>query len=312
MYAGKAHGTFSFEPEILKGSVTSHLSGHPEGSLRTGSVFRSISKYIATNPEVEMFQFENVTNLASKPSGKDPTGDNKKRKVAGPSNLSAVCYILEKEAGMWSHVFQVDSRSFGSGQQRQRLYGSCFRMRDLHMSIESAHELLTSTMGLLVGVRACHPDEYLLAENSPEIQIERGMHLMRSSQDDIALFCKEGSTSFRIDALFQCGGTLPCAFKFQRGGPKTAGRRLKAHSSDPTPPSPGAKWVKTHADEFRRRGEDRPLITFFLMHSLTDTDVYAEVAFVDGRGIPPYAYIIYILSIVFIHNNTLYIYTLFL
>ena len=158
---------------------------------------------------------------------------------------------------MWSHVFQVDSRSFGSGQQRQRLYGSCFRFRDLHMPVQSAKDLLSETMSLLSGVSTCHPDEYLLPENSAELQVERGLHLMRSYGNETALFCKQGQDSFHIDALFRCGGALPCDFSrnlTRQGAPSK--RVLKPCRSDSCPPSPGSKWVRNHAEAFRQSGED--------------------------------------------------------
>ncbi len=215
-----------------------------QGSLRTGSVFRAISKYLSMNPKVQFFQFENVVALANKPvphSTPDANG-SKKRKQVGPSNLSAVCYILEKEAGMWSHVWQVDAREFGSGQQRQRLYGSCFKMEQLHMTLESAHSLLSSTMNQLVGVSPCHPDEYLMQETSKIVQAERSLHVLQAVPN--ASPSLSGLGSLGIQALFQSNGALPGALGH---GLNKKRRCLKKNPSD-TVPSPKAKWVHIHSD----------------------------------------------------------------
>lgn len=245
-----------------------------QGSLRTGSVFRAISKYLARNPKVRFFQFENVVALANKPvpqSTPDANG-SKKRKQIGPSNLSAVCYILEKEAGMWSHVWQVDAREFGSGQQRQRLYGSCFKMEQLHMTLESAHSLLSSTMNQLVGVSPCHPDEYLMQETSKIVQAERSLQVLQ------AVPSVSGHGSLDIQALFQSNGALPCALGHAINKRK---RCLKRNPSD-TAPSPKAKWVNVHSEAFRARGEEtwKKLVSIYCLNQHTMPDLSMGVCLV--------------------------------
>ena len=202
-----------------------------QGSLRTGSVFRAIARYLATS-ETEVFQFENVTTLAAKPIGKADGS------VLGPSNLSAVVAVLRHEAKMWSHVWQLDSRDFGSGQQRQRLWGSCFRLQDLHMSESAAHDLLNSTMDTLVGVEPCHPSEYLLGENEETIKGERSRQALR------ALVSQDNKVRLNVDTLFQTGGAVSVV--------GTKKPRLCKQSSNPSPPS--AKWVQNHAKAFRDQG----------------------------------------------------------
>ena len=218
--------------------------------MRTGAVFRSIAKYLAENDKVSFFQFENVVALANKPSAPASTDDacskKQNQKVAGPSNLSAVCYVLDKQCDMWSHVWQVDSRDFGSGQQRQRLYGSCFKKNMLSMTLTKAHAICSETMKLLVGVEPCHPTEYLLPETSGVLQAEQSLQLMRSLPAEAFLLgdSKEPSSSatWSIAQLFQSHGTLPCALN------------VANKTSDPA--SPKSRWVQVHADAFRQRGEE--------------------------------------------------------
>ena len=197
-------------------------------------MFRAIARYLGVN-EVETFQFENVIALANKPM--------KQGKEMGPSNLSAVCAVLHHEAQMWTHVWHLDSREFGSGQQRQRLWGCGFRTKDLQLSLSAAHDLLDSTMNSLVGVGPCHPSEYLLEESSQAVKSERCLQAVRCVSPHTFV---EKAT--RIDTLFQTGGTLPTALQ------ATKRRRLKQHPSDPSPS--GAKWVQVHQQAFRERGED--------------------------------------------------------
>lgn len=83
--------------------------------MRTGSVFRAISNYIAAHLDsVEMFQWETVVALMSKATAKNDCGE---KVEIGPSNLSAVCAILRNEAKLFSHTYQVCARDFGSGAQ---------------------------------------------------------------------------------------------------------------------------------------------------------------------------------------------------
>eukprot|EP00438_Fugacium_kawagutii_P014006 Skav204081 [mRNA] locus=scaffold3129:117954:120142:+ [translate_table: standard] len=211
------------------------------GSLRTGSVFRAISKYLSKNKKLKAFQFENVTALASKPVTKNGS-------PGGPSNLSAVCYILEKEANLWTHVWQLDSMNFGSGQQRHRLYGSSFPKDDLSMSLQSAHMLLDSMMNELAGVTPCHPEEYLLPPTDSEIRSQESITRVSSmSPDDFLAVSDEGGRSLCISTLFQTGGVVPSAMNNKK-------RRCMTRPTDSSPP--GMKWVKAHAEAFEKRGED--------------------------------------------------------
>ena len=223
-----------------------------QGSLRTGAVFRSIAKYLAENGKVNFFQFENVVALASKPSAPASTDEPSKKQVAGPSNLSAVCYVLDKQCEMWSHVWQVDSREFGSGQQRQRLYGSCFKKSMLSMTLEKAHAICSETMNHLVGVEPCHPMEYLLSETSEVLQAEKSIQLMRSLPAEAFLDGdgrEPGSSTWSITQLFQSHGTLPCALNVANKR-----RKLVKENSDPT--TPRSRWIQVHSDAFRQRGEE--------------------------------------------------------
>lgn len=165
----------------------------------------------------------------------------------GPSNLSAVCHILKCEAQLWTHTWQLDSRDFGSGQQRQRLYGSAFKKADLCMNEVAAHLLLDDMMNQLVGIAPCHPSEYLLPDTDPEVKKQHCVAFLRDkSQDDFFLSDVQGGQSLCIDMLFQSGGTLPCKQGAKR-------RKLAAYPSDAS--SPQAKWVKKHSEAFRLRGE---------------------------------------------------------
>ena len=232
--------------------------------MRTGAVFRAIAKYLAENDKVTFFQFENVTALANKPSSPSTNDDafpkKQNQKVSGPSNLSAVCYVLDKQCDMWSHVWQVDSRDFGSGQQRQRLYGSCFKKSMLSMTLEKAHAICSETMNHLVGVEACHPVEYLLPDTSPILQAEQSMQVMRSLPMEAFLGggSKEpgSSAAWSITKLFESHGTLPCALNVANKR-----RKLAKQTSDPT--SPKSRWVQVHSDAFRQRGEEDGLRSHF-------------------------------------------------
>lgn len=222
-----------------------------QGSLRTGSVFRSIAGYLAESETCQVFQFENVMSLAAKPKPK-PTkdSDGKKGGPSGPSNLSACCYILDKQAGMWSHCWALDSREhFGSGQQRQRLYGSCFKKKDLAMTLDAAHKVLNETMNFLAGVSPCDPEEYLLAESSDVIKAERSVQALRALDEAEFLVSTTGGKSLCISALFRTNGTLPGALRHT--GHK---RKLKAVPSDSSPGQ--AKWKRDHAYAFRALGEE--------------------------------------------------------
>ena len=209
-------------------------------------MFRAISKYLAKNANLQVFQFENVTALAAKPESKGATGE---KELTGPSNLSAVCYVLDREASMWSHVWQVDARDFGSGQQRQRLYGSAFKRQALHMPLESARQVLNDTMNFCSGVRPCHPEEYLLHPLHPRLKAERSVHVLRNLPEKE---CPEGATSLSMDCLFQTGGVVPSAVGRGRGAGCGKRRRLATPASPPS-----AKWVKLHATAFRDLGEEQ-------------------------------------------------------
>lgn len=214
-----------------------------QGSLRTGSVFRAICKHLAFNDKVSVFQFENVTSLACKPSAKSGKGD-----PAGPSNLSAVVYLLEKEAGMLCHVWQLDSRQFGSGQQRQRLYGSCFKKDKIQLSPDAARKILDEGMSHCMGVQPCHPEEYLLSVGDKLLKHERCLQTVRFLPEEAF------ADSSVINTLFQTGGVLPCA-----AGVAKKKRKL-CDAKDTSPP--GAKWVKAHSDAFKVRGEDAWRLNF--------------------------------------------------
>lgn len=206
-----------------------------QGSLRTGSVFRGIARYLRTHGP-PLFQFENVVSLAAKPK-KDNSIE------IGPSNLSAVTAILRHEAGMWSHTWQVDShRDFGSGQQRQRLWGIAFKLQDLHMTEHAAKTILDTAMNSFAGVRPCHPTEYLLSESGHQLKRERHAQATKSlGQEDLV-----AEHSLDISKLFETGGVMP----------QNKRRKLKKTPSETSPAA--HKWVKSHANAFRELGEDLP------------------------------------------------------
>ena len=145
---------------------------------------------------------------------------------------------------------QVDAREFGSGQERQRLYGSCFKKKQLRMTLEKARSLLSSTMNQLVGVSPCHPDDYLIPETSKIVQEARSLHVLHAGPD--TSFCVPGHGSLDIQALFQSNGALPNALGH---GINKKRRCLKRNPSDAVP-SPKAKWVRVHSEAFRARGEE--------------------------------------------------------
>ena len=210
-----------------------------QGSLRTGGVFRGISDYISDHESVEWFQFENVTALAHKAI------DKTTKKEVGPSNLSAAVHVLEKEASMFCHVWQVDSQSFGSGQQRTRLWASCFRENLVHMSSSQAHKMLNETMDWLSDVEPCNPEQYLLSSDLSSLsQHTKSIALSSFCVDD---FIGGKSGGLNIPALFATGGVVPT----NTGSKK---RKLTKANSDPSPI--GAKWVENHAAAFRAMGED--------------------------------------------------------
>ena len=202
-----------------------------QGSLRTGSVFRAIANYL-TEKKVRCFQFENVIPLAAKPTQQVSGCEGSKKKeptVMGPSNLSAVVAVLRNEAGMFTHCWHLDSREqFGSGQQRQRLWGLSFRLEDLCMTEECAHSVLDEIMNSLAGVQPCHPADYLLPESSAAVRLQRLQHtfknlsvqdFLRTDHAHAQAEEHEGARSergLRIDTLFQTEGILPGAFPSKR------------------------------------------------------------------------------------------------
>ena len=204
-------------------------------------MFHAIANYLKTT-EPEFFQFENVATLASKPMEKD------KKTQSGPSNLSAVVYILRKQCLMWTHVWHLDSRQFGSGQQRTRLYGSSFRVQDLCMSEEAAHELLNDQMNDLAGVEPCSPEEYLLPESHEEVRSQRSLSAIQALTDATFYNQNLDNPSMSVATLFDTGGTLPLALGTKR-------RCLQKQRSDSTSPV-NAKWLAKHAQACRDRGED--------------------------------------------------------
>ena len=206
-----------------------------QGSLRTGSVFRAIARYLKTHCP-PLFQFENVVSLATKPK-KDNSIE------IGPSNLSAVSAILRHEAGMWSHTWQVDShRDFGSGQQRHRLWGIAFQLQDLHMTEHAATGILDTAMNSFAGVKPCHPTEYLLPESGDLLKRERHAQVAKSlGQEDLV-----AEHALDISRLFETGGVIP----------QTKRRKLRKTPSETSPAA--HKWVKSHANAFRELGQDLP------------------------------------------------------
>lgn len=213
-----------------------------QGSLRTGGVFRAID-YISDHESVDWFQFENVTALAHK-------AVDKRKKEVGPSNLSAAIHVLEKEASMFCHVWQLDSQSFGSGQQRTRLWASCFRENLIYMSSSEAHKLLNEGMEWLAGVGTCNPEHYLVSSDALAMdQHRKSIALNCFSVDDI-LSGEGESARLNISTLFATGGVVPAL-----NGRKK--RKLAKATSDPSPA--GAKWVEAHAAAFRAKGEE-PLL----------------------------------------------------
>ena len=179
---------------------------------------------------MELFQWENVLGLASPPK--------EKGKQIGPSNLSATVHIL-RQAGMWTHCWQLFSDDFGSAQCRGRLWGSCFQLDDLHMPEEQAHSVLDSVMSYLMNVEVCDADEYLLSENDPEVVAQRGSAAALAS-------AASAGVSVGIAQLFDTGGVMKVSNEQKR-------RRLARTSSSPDKQD---KWMRLHDEFFAKLGED--------------------------------------------------------
>ena len=241
-----------------------------QASLRTGSVFNAIADYLLAK-DVEVFQFENVGNLAAKPV------DKKTKEPLGPSNLTAVDWILQQK-GMWSHIWLLDSRlDLGSGQQRSRLWGQAFRKKDLNMSLESARSLLTQQINEIVGVQPCSPEEYLFLETAEAVKSQRAVAVMMTAGSGFSGW-NQNCNETRISNLFDTGGTIPCALSSSKR------RRLKKQNSEASSPCPGSnqKWVLRHAEAFRSRGEEplldqRPLyLKFFVQVNSNNINIQSK------------------------------------
>ena len=182
--------------------------------------------------------------LKTKPTKTVTTAGGKEEKqVIGPSNLSAVCAILRQEAARWTHVWQIDSASdFGSGQQRQRLWGLSFRLVDLQMSENAARDILNSAMNSFSGIQPCHPEEYLLHDSSRFLKDERTQQVVRTMETAALV----NNDQLNLERLFETGGV----FVISNNGKK---RRLKKQLSDS---SPSTKWVAQHQKAFRDIGQD--------------------------------------------------------
>ncbi len=203
-----------------------------------------MADYLAVNDSIDVFQWENVLTLANKPIDK-----NTKLPI-GPSNLASVAYILKTVAGMWTHVWKLDSRSnFGSGQGRGRLWGSSFKLDALMMDQSNAHELLDTLMNFFAGVSPSDPNEYLLPHNHPSIQaiLSKSKFHGQSADDFLEPTSTDDPLAERkvsVEALFRTNGALPVD-----GGRK----RKKVAAAVPTR---GGAWVEHHEVAFRQLGED--------------------------------------------------------
>lgn len=216
-------------------------------------MFQAITEYLSAK-DSEVFQFENVAALAAKPLGKGT------KQPVGPSNLTAVDYKL-RQIGMWTHVWVLDSRhDFGSGQQRTRLWGHGFRLKDLFMDLEAAHSALDDIMNEISGVPQCDPEEYLLPDSADEVRAQRASAVRQALPETDHV----GEGDY-ISSLFGTGGAALL-------GPKR--RKLRKVDSEASSPAVGKKWPVKHAEAFRLRGEDTCIASLSLYIILYYTILY--------------------------------------
>lgn len=226
-----------------------HLFQPLEGSLRTGGVFHGIASYLANN-DVDVFQWENVLTLQNK------AVDKNTKKEIGPSNLSSVAFILRSVAGMWTHVWRLDSLLFGSGQGRGRLWGSSFKLADLRMDENKAHTLLNELMAQFAGVEPTNPEDYLHPQSHPEVQSSLNKGTFHGLTADDFLREESGPASKRkvsIKALFESDGALP-----SHAGQANKRQRKMGKA--------GTAWEEKHAEAFSKNGLVSCPAVVFLHH----------------------------------------------
>ena len=144
-----------------------------EGSLRTGSVFRNLMKYLSVH-DLDWAILENVLNLAR---------GSKHNK--GISNLDACCHLLSTELDMFIFVLELTPSFFGRLTSRNRLYLLCVRRRILAaagVSDDEAEAICRKIIDCLVGQPRLHMDRVLLPEGHAWVRESLRQGLMRPSQ----------------------------------------------------------------------------------------------------------------------------------
>ena len=136
------------------------------GSLRTGSVFWSLRRFLRKRRKRFLFAvLENVPGLLIAPT--DTQG-----RVCGPSNADTACFLLEMD-GFFVIVWLLCPRLFGIPQSRPRLYFLALekaRLAALGMTDASAMDFLCKTMDRLVGSQLQPISDYILPPSHSVLQ----------------------------------------------------------------------------------------------------------------------------------------------
>ena len=183
-------------------------------------MFRAISKYLAKSPKLQVMRRPLLPSLSQMAPGARRTG---------PSNLSAVCYVLDMEASMWTlfgrwMLVKLEAASKGSACMAQPSNMTRFTR---HWSLQwraavPSRRAPIAPIASEVGSREKFPCAAQLAAEGPR----RGRNIPEHG------------------VPFLDGGVAPSAVD-------CCGKRRRL----PTPASPlCAKWVKLHATAFRDLG----------------------------------------------------------
>jgi len=197
-----------------------------DGSLRTGSVFKSIIRWVKRHgSETQFIVLENVQALVTPPRAGG--------QVVGPDNLTVAVRMLSDEIGFFTKVFLLDPRLFGVPQSRSRLWLCAFRRSALEnsgLTDDMAAEVASSVMGRLAGSKVHDLQDYLLDACHPLIAA-------RHSDAEIQALLNDGDET---GATVAAHGVLPL-------GHRTSTKR-KASSS----PS----WLNKHLKLYSESGKD--------------------------------------------------------
>lgn len=196
-----------------------------DGSLRTGAVFRNILKLLQSKRQTKLLLLENVAGLAKRPM--------RDGAAIGPSNLAAVMYLAEVEAGFHLKVFQLTPTDFGVPQARTRLWFigvPCDLLQAAGMTRKEADMYLEEIMKSFIRHHVQNLDDWLLPESHPLIQEVYQKLLFEH-------FAANGQWS---DAMMAGGGVVPPATR----------PRKRQHRG------PQGSWPEAHAALAAQRGLD--------------------------------------------------------